>query len=129
MDMDSIVKSSLFCSLLHKDKQLQGRKLARGSFRYIFSTGKYVRLGVFPNRRSTGNLFSSEQAKLSSDKWDEIFSIMTAYRTMYRAFLATEEVRRLHIAKEVICYLSLSGRECGPEDQKTSLDICIPVIS
>ena len=100
--------------LLQKAEQSQGRNFTRVQSLHIFSNSKYVRLGHFPNRSSAGTSCSNEQAKLSSDKWDKICSIMSNHATMYCAYLTTNEVTRLHFAKKAIGYPSLSGRQVGP---------------
>ena len=54
---------------------------------------------------------------------------VSAYETMYRAYLSTDEVARLHVAKTIIGYPSLSSHEVGPTEKRgctifASLSFC-----
>ena len=109
--MDSMVKSTHFCSLLWKANNLQPRKLICWSTWHTFFRQKVCQTGSLPTKASTRNSDASCQTKLSSIEWNEIYSIMSVYKIMYWAYVPTDEVPRSSVAKEVIDFPTLNKIE------------------
>jgi hypothetical protein len=123
MGMDDVLHSTRLCHLLKKAELHQKKQFSRGSTRHIFSSSKYVRLGATPNRASKGNSCSSQNCTLPLNVWQDICSMMASYEKLYRAYVPTEEIRRIAVGKRVIGFPSLGEFDSHPRSSDPKCNI------
>ena len=101
-----------YCSSLSYAEKVQKTSLFRSLSKRIYSDSKYCCVGVQPSRAEPGVRQATYHKNLiPKTNWDNLVETLTNVEDIMSAFVPTDELRKVNLARELVGYKTMSSDE------------------
>jgi hypothetical protein len=108
MNDASVVRQ--YCSSLRHAEKVQKSSLFRSHSKKIYSDSKYCCVGVQPCRAQRGVREATyHKDRIPKTNWDNLVQTLTNVEDVMSAFVPTDELRKVNLARELIDFKTMSS--------------------